>query len=106
MVDVLNKEQEEDDTQKADCEKELDASMDESKVASKKVDVSTSAISELNDEIATVKDEVATLTTEMKELDKSVAEATNQRKAEHAEYTETQALNEAAVQLLQKAKNR
>merc|ERR1719316_801612 len=80
--------------------------MDESKVASKKVEASTGTISELTDEIDTVKDEVAALTGEMKELDKSVAEATNQRKAEHAEYTETQALNEAAVQLLQKAKNR
>lgn len=39
-------------------------------------------------------------------LDKSVAEATEQRKVEHAEFTETQANNQAAVDLIAFAKNR
>merc|ERR1719460_3306027 len=39
-------------------------------------------------------------------LDKSVAEATEQRKQEHAEYTETTANNQAAKDLINFAKNR
>merc|ERR1719171_2843698 len=43
---------------------------------------------------------------DVKDLDKSVAQATEQRKEEHAEYLETQQLSEAAIQLVGKAKNR
>jgi len=43
---------------------------------------------------------------DIKDLDKAVAEATEQRKEEHADFLETQQLSEAAIQLVGKAKNR
>merc|ERR1719335_650145 len=56
--------------------------------------------------IATLKDDIAALESGIKALDKSVAEATETRKAENAEYTTVAAQNNAAVQLLGVAKNR
>merc|ERR1719213_699596 len=49
---------------------------------------------------------MATLEQDIKDLDKAVAQATEQRKEEHAMFLETQQLSEAALQLLEKAKNR
>merc|ERR1719359_285331 len=51
-------------------------------------------------------EEIATLQSEVKALDKAVAEATEQRKEEHGEYLTLQQENSAAVQLIEKAKNR
>merc|ERR1719446_1518340 len=57
------------------------------------------------DAIATLKDEIAALQQGIIDLDKSVAEATATRKDEHAEYVQTQAENNSALQLLEVAKN-
>merc|ERR1719199_154475 len=54
---------------------------------------------------AALADEIAALQKEVKALDKAVAEATEQRKEEHAEYLQFQTENSAAVQLIEKAKN-
>merc|ERR1719262_679122 len=51
-------------------------------------------------------EEIAALTESIAELDKTVAKATEQRKEEHAEYTETIQLTQTAIELLAKAKNR
>merc|ERR1719463_885217 len=56
--------------------------------------------------LETVDDEIAALEESIKALDKSVAEATDQRKEEHEEYAETLAANTAAVDLLKFAMNR
>merc|ERR1719405_322140 len=58
------------------------------------------------DAIATLKDEIAALVQGIKDLDKAVAEATATRKDEHETFVETQAQNNAALQLLEVAKNR
>merc|ERR1719316_1776585 len=55
--------------------------------------------SQLGEDIKTLKDGIMV-------LDKSVADATEQRKEEHAAYTEGLALQETAVALIAKAKNR
>merc|ERR1719473_395712 len=55
---------------------------------------------------ATLAEEIASLQAEVKALDKAVAEATEQRKAEHGEFLTFQTENNAAVQLVEKAKNR
>merc|ERR1719163_1035211 len=60
----------------------------------------------MTDGIATLAADVESLEAEIKELDKAVATATAQRKAENAEYTTSATLNEAAAQLLEKAKQR
>merc|ERR1719498_860285 len=56
--------------------------------------------------VATLTEEIAALVQGIKDLDKDVAEATQQRKEENEEYTETMAADTAAEELLQLAKNR
>merc|ERR1719223_2302666 len=56
--------------------------------------------------IATLTDEIAALTKGIKDWDKSVAEATENRKEDHEDYVTNMAANNAAVELLGMAKNR
>merc|ERR1719218_150875 len=70
------------------------------------MDALVSTIEEITDEIAGIDDEIKTLQAEVSQLDRNVAGATEQRKKEHAEYTETISMTEAAIQLVGKAKNR
>merc|ERR550537_1355608 len=51
-------------------------------------------------------EEIGTLTKGIEELDYAVAEATEQRKEEHSDYIEAMQMNEAAIGLVGKAKNR
>ena len=55
---------------------------------------------------ATLSEEIAALQKEIKALDTAVAEATEQRKSEHAAFVQAQAENQAATALVEKAKNR
>merc|ERR1719482_2287558 len=66
----------------------------------------TASIAELTDESSTLTEDIATLTQEIASLDKAVATATEQRKEEHADYTQSLALSETAIELIAKAKNR
>merc|ERR1711920_1067528 len=65
-----------------------------------------SAIAAASEAIATLGQEIATLTAGISALDKSVAEATAQRKNENAEYKDLVASNTAAKELLSFAINR
>merc|ERR1719345_692572 len=49
--------------------------------------------------------EISTLQAEIKSLDSAVAQATEQRKAEHETFLQAQAENQAAVQIMEMAKN-
>merc|ERR1719491_1716008 len=60
----------------------------------------------LEESIATMASEIKALEESIVSLDKSVAEATEQRKEENAEYTELMASDAAAKELLAFAKNR
>merc|ERR1719453_404359 len=106
LVETLKQEQEDDDAQKAWCLKELDSAEDKAKELSHKIEDLTTAISEQEDAIKTLTEELAALAKGIKELDAMVAEATETRKAEHAEFVQTSAENNAALQLLEVAKNR
>jgi len=64
------------------------------------------AIAELTDSVAAMADSIATGEADIKDLDKTVAQATEQRKEEHEDFLGSQQLNEAAMQLIEKAKNR
>merc|ERR1719201_2319072 len=63
-------------------------------------------MSRASDAIATLTEELAALATGIEELDQSVADATEQRKQENADYTALMALNTQAKDLLGVAKNR
>jgi predicted nucleic acid-binding Zn-ribbon protein len=106
MVKLLGEEQVSDDDKKAYCSDELDKTEDELKALEREVSDLDKAIEEHRNAIETVTDEIASLEAGVKALDKEVAEATEQRKEEHAEFVETLAANNAAVELLGIAKNR
>lgn len=106
MVANLKVEQSDDDDKKAYCNSEFDATDDKKKGLEQSISDSETAIAELEGAIATLRDEIAALQAGIKALDKSVAEATEQRKAEHADYTALMANDGAAVDVLGWAKNR
>jgi chromosome segregation ATPase len=106
MVKNLKGEQEADDSLKAYCEKEFDASDDKKKQLELSISDSETAIDELTGSIATLADEIEALEDSIKALDKSVAEATEQRKEEHADFTELMTNDATAKEVLGWAKNR
>merc|ERR1719405_149672 len=106
MVKVLGEEQKDDDATKAYCDKEFEKTSQEKADTEKAIATSTAAIEEMTDESATLTDEIKSLQKEVKELDKAVAEATEQRKEEHGEFITFQTENGAALQLIEKAKNK
>merc|ERR1712232_206860 len=106
MVDVLHKEQGTDDQKKEYCETEFDKSDDKKKGLEKTVSDEEAAMSRAEEGIATLTDELAALAAGIAELDKSVAQATEQRQEEHTDYTELMASDTQAKDLLGVAKNR
>jgi len=106
MVELLYKEQVEDEAKKAFCEKALDKTEDEQKVLERKVSDLSKAQDDSKDTLATLADEIEALIDGIKKLDKQVAEANEQRHEENAEYKESMAANGAAKKLLEIAKNR
>merc|ERR1719443_2446671 len=106
MIEVLGKEQTDDDTQKAFCDEEFTKSAATKKETEDKLASLAASIEEMSATVATLKSEIETLTAEIKVLDKAVAEATEQRKEEHATFLQVQAEGSAAVQLIEAAKNK
>jgi len=106
MVTLLKKEQVEDDAKKEYCATQFDQMDDKKKGLEQALSDHETASADAEEGIETVTGEIKALTEGIKELDKSVAEATEQRQKEHTEYTELQANNNAAKEVLAWAKNR
>merc|ERR1719159_497313 len=106
MNEVLEEEQVRDDKQDVWCLAELDKAKEEAKSTEEDIGDLAAAIDSQRDAIETTAAEIEDLKKGLEELDKSVAEATEQRKDEHAEYIDEAAANQAAVELLGMAKNR
>merc|ERR1719359_804942 len=106
LVALLAKEQAEDEEKKEYCETELDTADDTKKELEHNIADLEKAIADAEEAIATLKSEIEALEDAIKALDKQVAEATEQRKAEHETYVEDLAANTAANDLLEFAKNR
>merc|ERR1719353_1813826 len=106
MEGVLKEEQASDDAQKSFCDKDIASSEREQKDTEEEIESSAALIEECKEASAATADEIALLQKEIKELDLAVAEATEQRKEEHGEYIQFMEENNAAVQLLEKAKNK
>merc|ERR1719248_348908 len=88
------------------CEDELEKATDEEAATKTKLAQVDATISEQSDAISTLMEEISALTAGIAELDKAVADATEQRKEEHADYVEMMQMSEAAMGLIEKAKNR
>merc|ERR1719353_1912796 len=106
MQAVLKEEQASDDAQKSFCDKDISKTDKEQKDTEEEIASSAALIEECQEASAQTADEIALLQKEIKELDLAVAEATEQRKEEHGEYIQFMEENNAAVQLLEKAKNK
>merc|ERR1719473_2629137 len=106
MVVLLGKQQEEDAKQKTYCEDEFEKAADEEAAAKTKLAQTDAKLSELTDTIGTLMEEISALEASIAALDKDVADATEQRKEEHAAYVAQMQMNEAAMGLVDKAKNR
>merc|ERR1719230_861129 len=100
MVGVLEGEQVKDDDQDKWCLAELDKAKAEAKATEVDIGDLGTAVEEARDAIATVDSEMAALKDGLVELDKSVAEATEQRKKEHEDFVDEAAANQAVVALL------
>merc|ERR550537_2140812 len=106
MVVLLGKQQKEDETQKAYCEDEFEKAADEEAATKTKLAQTDATLAELTDKIGTLMEEISGLQASIAALDKDVADATEQRKEEHATYVAQMQMNEAAMGLVDKAKNR
>merc|ERR1719281_1434436 len=78
MVVLLGKDQSDDDTSKTFCEDELEKAGDEQKAATEKKGAIEAEIAEATDSVSELADQIATLEQDIKDLDKSVAQATEQ----------------------------
>jgi len=106
MVATLKTEQLDDDHKKEYCAKQFDMADDKKKQLERSVSDLATAIDEAKDGIATSKAEIEALSKSISALDKSVAEATQQRQEEHEDFTGLMASDSAAKELLGFAKNR
>jgi len=106
MVILLGDEQTADDQKKEYCEKMIDKTEDDLKELELTVSDLGKVKADLEETIATLTSEIDALEDGIKSLDKQVAEATEERKTEHAENVETLANDNAAKELIGVAINR
>jgi len=106
MSALLKREQTDDNDKKEYCEKMIDQTEDKVKELELSVSDLAKAIADGKESIATLTEEIEGLSDGIKALDKQVAEATEQRKEENTEATETLAGDNAAKELIGVAKNR
>merc|ERR1719410_2946346 len=106
LVVTLNNEQKDDDDKKAYCEAQFDSADDKKKALERSISDTTTVIEETKERLATLAEEIAALKAGIVALDKAVEEATEQRKAESAEFQELVSSNTAAGELILFAKNR
>merc|ERR1719506_671295 len=106
MTSVLGAEQQEDDDKKEYCGAQFDLADDKKKSLERSISDLGKAIEKGKEGIAALATEIKALQAGIVALDKSVAEATAQRKDENAEFTELMASDGAAKEILGFAKNR
>jgi len=106
MIGTLKEEQADDDNKKEYCAQAFDSADDKKKSLERALSDAETSIADANEGLATTADEIAALEAGIKALDKSVAEATEQRQKEHAEFNALISSDSAAKELLGLAKNR
>jgi len=106
LVATLKTEQQDDEHKKEYCEAQFDLSDDKRKVLARSIADTEAVIADNQESLTTLTEEIKALQAGIAALDKSVADATAQRKAESAENKELVASNGAAKELILFAKNR
>eukprot|EP00929_Paragymnodinium_shiwhaense_P083485 TRINITY_DN4451_c0_g2_i1.p1 TRINITY_DN4451_c0_g2~~TRINITY_DN4451_c0_g2_i1.p1 ORF type:complete len:711 (-),score=326.65 TRINITY_DN4451_c0_g2_i1:225-2357(-) len=106
LLAVLSREQQEDDKKKQFCNSEIDKSEDQQKVDERTIKDREAVIADAADSLATVTDEIQQLMAGIQELDAEAAEQTQLRKEKHEQIVQKLAENNAAISLIEIAKNR
>merc|ERR1719336_960758 len=106
MVALLKQEQLDDNNKKEYCEGQFDLADDKKKALVRSEGKLTAAIEDAKENIATLADEIKALAAGIKALDKTVAEATANRKEENSDFKTLFQSDSAAKELLAFAKNR
>jgi hypothetical protein len=106
MIKLLKEEQAHDESTQTWCNEEFGTNAADTKETKATIASLTSQIEALESAIAEHTETVAKKQKEVAELDQSVADATEQRKKENEEFLALVALNNSAVQLVEKAKNK
>merc|ERR1719456_1181657 len=99
LIAELKKEQVDDDNKKEYCDEQFDLADDKKKGLEKSIADLETAITETEEGIVTTKEQIDALEYGIRALDKSVAEATEQRKQENEDYTALMAADAAAKEL-------
>jgi len=106
LTAALEKEGQDDEDKKEYCAKQFDEADDQKKTLETEVSDHESTIADLMSVPAQLTDEIDALSDGVRDLDKSVAEATAQRKEEAAAYGPLMATDATAKELILFAKNR
>merc|ERR1719265_926344 len=106
QAEFMNQEQLDDDHKKEYCEMQFDFTEDKKKDLERSVSKLESAIDDAKEGIAALTADIQALNEGIVALDKSVAEATEQRKEENSDYKTLVANDAAAKDILAFAKNR
>jgi len=106
MVALMKEEQVDDESKKEYCLKSLDHADDKKKGLERTEGKLETAIAEAKESISTLQGEIKALGEGIVALDKSVAEATEQRREENDDHKTLMVNNQAAKELLEFAKNR
>merc|ERR1719161_2005617 len=106
MVALLKTEQQDDEDKKEYCEMQFDQADDKKKALERSEGKLTASIEDAKESIATLTDEIKALGEGIADLDKTVAEATDNRKEENSDFKTLYASDAVAKELLAFAKNR
>merc|ERR1719321_1345450 len=106
MMALLKKEQVDDDEKKEYCTAELDKVGDEKAESDRVLKDLNTKLADHKETLESVDSEIAALKKGIQDLDVSVAVATEQRKEEHEEFMTLLTNNQAAIELIEMAKNR
>jgi len=105
MVANLKTEQQHDSEKKEQCSSQFENADDKKSGLERSISNLDNALAVANDGLATLNTEILALEKGVKALEGKVAEATEQRKEEHADFVEVMASDTAAKKLLGFAKN-
>eukprot|EP00747_Dinoflagellata_sp_TGD_P131692 gnl/TRDRNA2_/TRDRNA2_175000_c13_seq3.p1 gnl/TRDRNA2_/TRDRNA2_175000_c13~~gnl/TRDRNA2_/TRDRNA2_175000_c13_seq3.p1 ORF type:complete len:727 (+),score=233.25 gnl/TRDRNA2_/TRDRNA2_175000_c13_seq3:44-2182(+) len=106
MITLLGEDQKVDDMKKDHCEKELAKEERNKELTGRDIEAKQSDIDNTQDQIKQVTSEIETLKQGIIDLDKAVAEATEQRKTEHEDHNTFLSDQNAAIEVLGMAKER
>lgn len=106
MIDLLKKEQANDNNKLEYCNQKLDSMDAERKTLERSISNSEKTIADAQDALNSLTSDIQSLVAGIDALDKSVAEASDQRKNEHQNYETLMSQDTAATELIRLARNR